>query len=64
MKNNKGATTQCGVEEWDEALGRCKKTSADAAFMIIAAAVSIGTLVMALLAMKRGGGIGRKGVFV
>ncbi|KAL1635115.1 hypothetical protein SLS56_001867 [Neofusicoccum ribis] len=64
VKNNKGQTSTCGFGDTDDLLSRCKKTSADAAFMIIAAVFCIGTVAMMLLAMKRGGGIGRKGVVV
>lgn len=60
---DKAGQPRCGLDD-DDRLSRCKKSSADAAFMIITAVVTIGTLAMALLAMKRGGGIGRKGVVV
>ncbi|KAK7730749.1 hypothetical protein SLS57_001580 [Botryosphaeria dothidea] len=61
---DKAGQPRCGLDDDDDRLSRCKKSSADAAFMIITAVVTIGTLAMALLAMKRGGGIGRKGVVV
>ncbi|KAF4314290.1 hypothetical protein GTA08_BOTSDO00262 [Botryosphaeria dothidea] len=61
---DKAGHPRCGLDDDDDRLSRCKKDSADAAFMIITAVVTIGTLAMALLAMKRGGGIGRKGVVV
>ncbi|KAB2571717.1 hypothetical protein BFW01_g8220 [Lasiodiplodia theobromae] len=64
MKDNKGNLRDCGSHSVDSALDRCVKNSADAAFMIITAVFCIGTLAMTLLAMKRGGGIGRKGVVV
>lgn len=60
---DKQGNPRCALDD-DDMLSRCKKNSADAAFMIITAVVTIGTLAMALMAMKRGGGIGRKGVVV
>ncbi|OJD35081.1 non-classical export protein [Diplodia corticola] len=64
IKDNKGRLQDCGAHSVGSALDRCVKNSADAAFMIITAVLCMGTLVIALLAMKRGGGIGRKGVVV
>ncbi|KKY22910.1 hypothetical protein UCDDS831_g03344 [Diplodia seriata] len=64
IKDNKGNLRDCGSHSVDNALDRCVKNSADAAFMIITAVFCMGTVVTALLAMKRGGGIGRKGVVV
>ncbi|KAL1621515.1 hypothetical protein SLS54_005536 [Diplodia seriata] len=60
IKDNKGNLRDCGSHSVDNALDRCVKNSADAAFMIITAVFCMSTVVTALLAMKRGGGIGRK----
>ncbi|KAH7061419.1 marvel domain-containing protein [Macrophomina phaseolina] len=64
IKSNDGKPRAVGIKNASEGRDRCKKNSADSAFMIITAVICIGSLAMALLAMKRRGGIGSKGVVV